>query len=90
MSDHEIRESVQKPGYAECEIFIDENKLMYVTHEKQPYPLGKVQFENGFYHFVPGENVAFIEEALIAIAKILSRVSEMPSDEEIDGLFNDK
>ena len=82
MDDHTI--------YGECEIFVDENKSIFVTYEKETYVLGKFQFHGGFCHFLPAKDIFFIENALITIAQLMSKVSEMPSEEEIDGLFNDK
>ncbi len=82
MSDHTI--------HGECEIFVDENKSIFVTCGEEVYLLGKFQFHGGFCHFLPEQDTLFIENALVTIAQLMSKVSEMPSDEEIDGLFNDK
>ncbi len=76
--------------HGECEIFVDENKSIFVTYGKEVYLLGKFQFHGGFCHFLPAKDTFFIENALITIAQLMSKVSEMPSDKELDGLFNDK
>ncbi len=76
--------------YGECEIFVDENRSIFVANGKEVYLLGKFQFHGGFCHFLPAKDTFFIENALITIAQLMSKVSEMPSNKEIDGLFNDK
>ncbi len=82
MGDYPIR--------GECEIFVDENKSIFVAYGEEVHPLGKFQFHGGSCHFLPEKDTFFIEKALTTIAQLMSKVSEMPSDEEIDGLFNDK
>lgn len=74
-----------------CQIGIDSDKRVYAFYEGERYFLGQIKFNSGgvcFFH--PETNCFFLKEALVAIAEIMSKVCEMPSDEEIDELFNDK
>lgn len=73
-----------------CQIGIDNKKNVFVYYKGEKYSLGQIRYDGRTCLFHPTKDCTFLKEALIAIAEIMSKVSEMPSDEEIDGLFNDK
>ena len=71
-------------------IGVDSDRNVWKFYKEESIFLGKIRFFEGHGFFYPSKPTGFPSEALIAISNIILQLSENPSDEQINELFNDK